>query len=355
MGDVGTWMVDSLYQQLMVDDQWAVRRERGFTWWGYRLAQHIEVEPPVHDRGLDLCVLRIWTDVARNVSGSDTAAVLAQVNNQATLNALVWDPSVGTITECCSVTVHQDNAAWMSKVLATAAVLQNTAAHSRAHPLARACDGQPAETQHPRSGPRPDMDDMLNVPSEVIAPKGQEPSHFVGTPCTEIEPFLVAHAGQTQWFGSADETGATVEVPFTGARPMMFQDRDSADTRLETALVRVFTDTPHPEAGNGALVITQLPLAPGTDRSNLLANELNRAEAAGGLNNPPLLGAWSPDMFSDNGNGVAFCSFIPNLLAMPMILNNWVLYQATRATWACEFLGLEGPVTLEMPKSRRQQ
>jgi hypothetical protein len=40
-------LVDSLYEQLMVDEQWAVRGERGFTWWSYRLAQHIEVGPEV--------------------------------------------------------------------------------------------------------------------------------------------------------------------------------------------------------------------------------------------------------------------------------------------------------------------
>lgn len=46
MTDIGLRLLDSLYEQLMIDDEWAVRRERGFTWWSYRLAQHIEVSPP---------------------------------------------------------------------------------------------------------------------------------------------------------------------------------------------------------------------------------------------------------------------------------------------------------------------
>ncbi|MBI3224359.1 MAG: hypothetical protein HYZ39_04790 [Mycolicibacterium cosmeticum] len=341
MSDVGTWMVDNLYQQLMVDEQWALRRDRGFTWWGYRLAQHVEVAPPVHDRGLDLCVLRIWTDVVRDVApNSNPAAILAQLNNQTTLSALVWDPETGTIADCCTVTVHQDNANWMGKILATAAALQNTAAHSRAHPLARACGGRPAETQHPSSGARPEMDDILNVATEVIVPMGREPSRFAGGLCSAIEPFLVEHSSQRHWFGTVDQTGATVEVPFTGSRPLMFQDPKVSDTRLETALVRVFTETPHPEAGNGALVITQLPLSPGADLAVTLSNDLNRAEFAGGLTTAPLLGAWSPDIFSNDGNGLAYCSFIPNLLAKPMILNNWLLYQSTRALWARDFLGI---------------
>ncbi|QFS89939.1 hypothetical protein FIV07_04220 [Mycobacterium sp. THAF192] len=201
MSDVGTWMVGNLYQQLMIDEQWAVRRARGFTWWGYRLAQHVEVAVPVHDGGLDLCVVRIWTEVVRNVDAdSNPAAVLAQLNNRTTLSALVWNPQAATISDCCAVTVHQDNANWMNKILATAAALQNTAAHSRAHPLARACGGEPAETQHPGSGPRPEMDDILNVAIEVIEPFGRELSRFAGRACTEIEPFLVEHAGNNHWF-----------------------------------------------------------------------------------------------------------------------------------------------------------
>ena len=214
--DVGTWMVDNLYQQLMIDEQWAVRRDRGFTWWGYRLPQHVEVALPEHDRGLDLCVVRIWTEVVRHVDvDSHPAAVLAQLNNQTTLSALVWDPQTATISDCCTVTVHQDNANWMNKILATAAALQNTAAHSRAHPLARACGGEPAQSEHPGSGLRPEMDDILNVAAEVIAPMGREPSRFAGDFCTEIEPFLVEHAGNKRWFGTVDATGATAEVPFT--------------------------------------------------------------------------------------------------------------------------------------------
>lgn len=119
---------------------------------------------------------------------------------------------------------------------------------------------------------------------------------------------------------------------------MMFQNPTASDARLETALVRVFTDTPHPEAGNGALIIMPLPLSPGPKQSVTLSNQLNLAESAGGLTTAPLLGAWSPDVFSRDSNGLAYCRFIPNLLAQPMILNNWVLYQSTRASWAREVL-----------------
>lgn len=50
MDDVGTQILDAIYDQLKVEDEWALRRQRGFTWWSYRIAQHIDVSPPVHDR-----------------------------------------------------------------------------------------------------------------------------------------------------------------------------------------------------------------------------------------------------------------------------------------------------------------
>lgn len=137
--DIGMKLLDSLYEQMMIEDQWAVRRQRGFTWWAYRLAQHVEVGAPVWSGDRYVCSVRIWTEVVRNVDAStDPAGVLAATNPFTTLSALVWDPSVSTITECCTATVHDEIFGWLSKVLSTAAVLQNTAAHSRAHSLARA-------------------------------------------------------------------------------------------------------------------------------------------------------------------------------------------------------------------------
>lgn len=126
MGDVGTEVVDAIYNQLSVEDDWAVRRPRGFTWCSYRMAQHVDVSQPVHDRGLDLCNLTVRTDVVRDVDpATDPAAVLASLNSQSTLNAFVWDPADATISLRCATTVHQDIASWIYYVLATAAILQD--------------------------------------------------------------------------------------------------------------------------------------------------------------------------------------------------------------------------------------
>ena len=339
MDDVGTQILDAIYGQLKVEDHWAFRRQRGFTWWSYRLAQHIDVSTPVHDRGLDLCTLSIRTDVVRDVDPrTNPAAALVELNRQATINALVWDPTTDTISVCCTVTVHQDIASWIYYVLATAAILQNDLAHSHTVALAKACGGSPAGSNHPTHGVRSDPNGSMNVPARMIVPAGKEPSKFVGEPCAAIEPFLAEFADEKGWYGSSDAQGATVEVPFTGYRPAMLEDRSSPDAQLETALVQVFTDMSHPEFGSGALVVTQLPVSPGSGRAVSLANDLNLAESAGGYDAPPLFGAWVPDPFSEREDGLAFGSFLPNFLAMGGILNNWVAYQATRAQFARRFL-----------------
>ncbi|WNG83735.1 hypothetical protein C6A86_008815 [Mycobacterium sp. ITM-2016-00316] len=336
MSDPGLQMLGILHEKLMIDDRWATRRERGFTWWGYRLAQHFEVDPPMGSQGLSYCNLRIWTEVVKDVDpAAQPLRSLGVVNLQATLSALVWDEQAATINECCAIGVHEDNVGWLGDLLATAAVLQNTAAHSRAHALARECGGVAAASNHPTSGLRPEMDDMLNVPEQVVVPEGAKPSRFEGP----LSQGLAQFAATMGWYGNSDATGIVVEVPYTGIRPAFTQNPQAPDTALETALVRTFTDQTHPQFGQGALLVTQLPVAPGSDESVDLANRLNAAEAAGGATAAPLLGAWCPDVLSKDGNGLAFCSFLPNILARPMLLENQILYQGTRAQFARTFLG----------------
>lgn len=250
MTDVGLEMIDGIYQQLMIDDQWSVRWERGFTWWSYRLAQHVEVGPAVQSGDLVVYQLRIWTDVARDVDPEcDPASLVAPANIQQDMNALIWDPSSATISECCTAVVHQKNIGWLGKIVATAAILQNVGAHARAHAIAEVCRGEPAASDHPNSGHRAEMDDILNVPQALIIPAGAEPSKYEG----RLSEGLGDFAARMGWVGNSDATGVVFEVPFTGNRPLFMQDRDAPDVALETALVQIFTDQPHPEAGNGAL------------------------------------------------------------------------------------------------------
>lgn len=333
MTDVGLRVLDSLYEQLMIDEQWSVRRERGFTWWSYRLAQHVEVGEPVESQGLVVCVVRIWTDMVREVDpSSDPAAILGPFNAQTTLNATVWDGEAATISEHCTAVVHDEIFAWISKVLATAAILQNASATNRARGFAEMTGGIPAASNHPSSGQRPDMDDMILGVPRVVVEEGQQPSRFTGAKMEGIGRFLV----DMNFLGSADATGLTCEVPFFSNAPAVMLSSERGDT-LQTSLVQVFTDVPHPEAGNGVLTIMRLPLNPGPDVVAAMANQLNLAEAQGD-SMAHLLGSWCPDPTDPTGKTVAFCCFVPNILAQWVGVENLVLNAGLHSGLAATYL-----------------
>lgn len=328
MVDVGSRLLTHLHQQLNGTDPWSVRRERGFTWWSYRIAQHVEVGPPVRQDATDVCVLRIWTDVAEHVDpATNPELVVAAANLDQTMNALVWNPSAGTITECCTVAVHEDNVELLATILPLVAILQNLEAHNRAPTVAEGTAGRPALSNHPTQGQRPELDELLSVPAREVGPAGSEPSRFAG----ELVEGLGQFAANYGFMGMSDASGLTCEVPFTGNTPSVMQGSNAH--AAETALVQVFTDQPHPVAGNGALVLLRLPVSPGQERALALANGLNAWEANGDVNAPLMLGAWCPDAM-DDGNGLAFQTFLPNLIARPGLLEQQVLLQAHRARMA---------------------
>ncbi|AFR49080.1 hypothetical protein KTR9_2443 [Gordonia sp. KTR9] len=230
MSDIGLHLVNSLYQQLMIDDQWALRRERGFTWWSYRLAQHVEVSPPFMSQGTEVCRVRMWTETVGAVDPNlDPARVVAAFNTHATLDALVWDPERAMLNRCSTGVVHAENFVWLSEVLATAAILQNAAAHNQAQELARMLNGEPAASNHPRSGVRPVGDGILDVPSQVVIREGAYGSRFAGPRMADLGGFLV----EMRFLGSADEENLTCEVPYTQNEPVSVTCRGTSLHRTQ--------------------------------------------------------------------------------------------------------------------------
>lgn len=327
--DVGLRLLDSLYEQMMIDDQWAVRRERGFTWWAFRVAQHVEVGTPVAWGEVTVCPVRIWTEVVRDVDPATApATVVGRLNTYATFSALVWNEDEATITECCTAVVTDENIDWLSKLLATAAVLQNTASHSRAHGLAGLTGGTPAGSNHPASGERPAMDDLLQVPERVVMVEGAEPSRFGEEKFAGVGDFL----REMNFLGFVDESGLTCEVPFTGTTPIAALEEGQ---QPQTSLVQMLSAAPHPEAGNGLLCLMRLPYAADPAEVAALANMLNATEAQGNTNTM-LLGAWCPQPNSDTT--LAFCSFVPNLVHTWVLVENLVSYFAAHSMFAAEQL-----------------
>ncbi|QZT60291.1 hypothetical protein [Mycolicibacterium austroafricanum] len=334
--DAGLQIVDKLFEKLMIDEPWAIRRPRGFTWWSYRLAQHVEAGPMTLDRGMQISRVRIWTEVVNGVDESSRPAEwLAVGNARQTLNALTWDPARGTVTECCTAVIHDENVGWMSKLLSIAAVMQNAGAHSRARALADLLRGEAAVSSHPISGERPQPDDILGVPEHVIAAAGKENSHFVG-PLTQG---LEASLRKWLFLGSAEADGMTCEVPFTGSSPAAVEVALGVDPHRppETCLVRIFSDVEHPDYGHGALLVMMLPVNFPDQEVAAVANELNLLEATTEIPTE-LLGAWCLDPTCEPKTRIAFNAFLPNIVAEPNLLENMILLQAARS----QYFGADG-------------
>lgn len=325
--DIGLWLIAELYERLFIDDEWSVRRPRGFTWWSYRLAQHVEAEPVIIRGGRPTWMLRVWTEVVNGVDPSrDPAGVLAPVNMQATLSALVWDPQKRTLADHCSYLVDEDNAIAARWILPIAAILQNTAAHSRAHALAEAVSGHPAVTIHPNSGPRPAADELLTAPQAVIVPDPHQRSTFPDTLDDELAT-AVAEYGVA---GCIDGDELTCELPFNGARPLALLTGDSP---VETSLLEVFADLDHPQFGAGALMALSLPVTLDPSRVASAANHLNLAEAGGSPTYAgTLLGAWCPDPRA--ADRLAFNTFLPTVLGKPGFIDRLIAFEMVRSRFA---------------------
>ncbi len=333
VGDLGGKALDLLYAKLMVDDDWSVRTDRDFTWWAYRLAQHVEVTPAYRGPdGATACDVRIWTDVATDIPPDErkVTGLMAIVNAQETMNALVWSSQAGSIFECCTSTIYADTVESWTDVLSIAAVMQNCAAHSRAHSVAEAVGGRVAASDHPRSGERPAMDDILNVPGQLIAPEGAGSSRFAGRLMESLaEPDSPLSMVSPLFTGGTE--GLTAEFPYSGTVPA--GALVGSPEPVETALLQVMTDQPHPELGSGVLMLLRLPVTFPPEAGCAIANELNLLES-GTDTRTNLLGAWSVSPNSSGGDDVVFVSFVPSLLARGGVLENLCFYNAARSSWA---------------------
>lgn len=213
--------------------------------------------------------------------------------------------------------------------------MQNASAHSRARALAEVLHGEAAVSSHPASGERPQPDDILGVPEQVIAATGKESSHFVGPLTQGLEAFL------KEWFflGSADSDGMTCEVPFTGSSPALAEVALGVAPHRppETCLVRIFSDVEHPDYGHGALLVMMLPVNFPEEQAATVANQLNLLEATTEIPTQ-LLGAWCLDPTSEPKTHIAFNAFLPNILAGSFLLENMILTQANRS----QYFGADG-------------
>ena len=327
--DVGPEMINKAFETNQIDDEWSIRSDREFTWWGYEQAQRLWAAPPIRSQGVTVTKVHARTDVLRDVPDTDkTYQMLAVSNMMATLSPLIFDPDTGKIYYHSTAYLHEQNYWLVSDIFMLAASMQAADAFLAATFLTAEVDGEVDATAHPQSGERFEPDDMLNLLDAVVAPAGAEPSPFTSDDFAMLEDLDPNPSVHT----NAGENGVTAEFPFSGGDPVM-KSFDGGQPP-QTALFQAFNNQPHPEVGNGCLVLLHVPLS---TEDPVVANKLNRleAETEGGNH---LLGAWAI-----GPRGLVFTTFYPAMIHHPALLAGLLMGYSIRSMSAhrtAEQLGL---------------
>ncbi len=320
MVDAGQALVEHLFREMQIDEEWAVRQERGFTWWAGGLAQRIWSEPPVDDFGMQLSRVHVQTDLLSGLSSTEQIDRLGEFTPFATMSCLVVHE--GEVRLAASAYVHEETLELWEHLFTAAALLQVADAHATVDDIAEFTWSRPATSQHPIHGIRDVPHDALNVVRDVFVPPGTRPSMYVGSDFVVAQRTVGRIAGV---HSTADKVGLTSEFPFGES----------------TAFLWMRTDIQNPRLGNGLTIVLILPTRFPAGERGALALELNRRELAE-LTRAPLIGSWCPDPELDQM--LRFVSFLPNSCALPGLASNFLLYWATRTKWAFEVLTVEEPL-----------
>jgi len=317
MTEIGPRILASVYDKMMIDEEWSLRQEGEFTWWGRELAQRAWCNGPIDDDGIVIQKLNFRTDLFQGYEGTrGQVGLLNILARRTSTSALVRnEEDPGLIQLASSLTVHEqiegwvtDLAAWTTSIQAAEAFI--LAAHS-SDLMAEKVGLSVAVSEHPETGARSVADDMLNIIQHPVAPAGEQPSVWAGE---EMEKVLEILQGPPCVLATGDGDALSAEFPFGE----------------ETSLMRIDTTQAHPRFGNGCLMRLPLPLEiekVATDNGWL---ELNRLETAT-LLGPHLLGSWCSDE-----TGPTFVGFLPNAIHRPNDLINFSMSMARRAQWVSD-------------------
>jgi hypothetical protein len=329
--DLGQHVVDHVFERMKIEEKWAVREERGFTWWGGRLAQRIWTEEPVEDDGVALWRAHAQTDLLRGWSrvekGADKLNVLARYS---TVSGLLLDGKTrDTVRLRSSFYVHRQTEQDLREVLALVASMQAAEAHGMAQSLAEVARAEAAFTPHPTHGWREEPHQVLEILSGTVEPMGREPSKWAGP---EMERLVQVLQEPPCVLATGDAESLTAEYAFG----------------QQTSLLQVDTSERNPRLGNGCLVLLTLPGGEVSDRSPQAALSLNAAEQAS-FTRTSVLGSWC-----STPAGPTHVSFLPNALYRPGRLTNFVNGAILRARWVTnEYFGLDVDAGCEAARARK--
>jgi len=318
--DSGFQTINEIYGIMQIDQEWSIRSEEGFTWWGHQFRQKIWTDTPLEENSISISRIHVETDFLKYPKRSESIDTkLAMILTLSSLSGLVHDSEKGCLKWYSRAFIHQENEEWLRNLISLAAIMQLRDAEEIAL-LSEQIELQPNLTSHPDSGPREDMDGLLAVLDQWIIPEGQKPI----TKIAEAEFNDIAKMLNAQnILSTASESGLAAYIPF---------GRD-------VSLIQVNIDQPHPQLGNGILLRLNLPpedLLKLTTIDGSLIMEMNCQER-NELQIGHFMGSWCLGPVGPNSFTPVFVSFIPAVACNPTTLFNMVLSMLGHNTWAEEY------------------
>ena len=159
-------------------------------------------------------------------------------------------------------------------------------------------------TAHPSTGVREETDGMLEIINDVIRPKGEDPSCWIGEEMDELRSRI---NDTSQWFSMGDETSLSAEYPYPG----------------DTSLLNFSTSESNPRLGNGLLALLRTRKG---DPDGKTALDWNFKEHHGEKSlRFQSLGSWCV-----SETGLTYTSFFPNDMFRKGATGNiglWMMYR----------------------------
>jgi hypothetical protein len=312
--DLGLKMINEIYDLMRIDAEWTVWEPRGFTWWSWRSAQRVWSEPAVEDRGFTLYRLYASAELFDGFEDTDEQVLLLNhLTTYMTLSGIVAPKRrPGRIELAASVYLHEEIFDWIRTLFGAAVPMQAAEAAFIAGelPSTESAGLRPVTSAHPQSGPRTEMDDMLNVFKFVNA-QGQSPSRYAGE---EMEQLVSMFQRPPCVLATGDKTGLTAEFPYPGY----------------TSLLRLMTTEKDPRAGNGLFVLLTIPEGRNDVATARRALETNKVEL-NCVTWTHFLGCWCA-----SERGLTHAAFYPNFVHRIDCLQNIAMATVTRARWLTE-------------------
>ena len=321
--DPGIKAVGKIFRNLKIDTEWSQVFERGFVWWGHHFAQRVWADEPFEEDGLHISKVHAEMEFLRYPERSAFADdTLALGMGVASMSGPIMSDETKTLSLYCNALVHEENSFWLVRLFEFAMMLQHYDVEFKADQLAHELNWTSARSSHPTSGPRPEMDDILNIVDGVIVNEGRKPFDTI---YPEMFQDLASNLSNSGLITTSDHDGLTSYVPF------------GSDEALFRATIR----EEHPALGRGLLLNLSLPpedISEIYDIKGDLILELNRLEKETS-ETTHFLGSWCLGSGKgENETTPAFVTFIPAMACNQNIFTNMVFSTLNHCRWAGEVL-----------------